>query len=266
METIVEQVAAAGIRITDLARLRVPNPPLREQRAIAEVLSALDDKIAANTTLSISADSLVRAMYDDITATATETISVDEIVSNSRETVSPDLIGENVPYIGLEHVPRRLMWSSEAGSSDSVTSLKAQFRPGDILFGKLRPYFHKVMTAIEPGVCSTDILVLRSNPEISGFALAALSSDAVIEQATASSEGTRMPRASWKDLAKIEVPWPGHDDAARFSQSVESLRSASIAVLTENRTLASIRDALLPQLMSGKVRVKDADALVANAV
>src|SRR5665647_1238428 len=49
IETIIQQVAAAGIRGSDLRRLVVPCPPVQEQRAIAEMLGALDDKISANT-------------------------------------------------------------------------------------------------------------------------------------------------------------------------------------------------------------------------
>jgi len=77
VEAIVEQVAAAGIRLSELRKLRVPVPSLVEQHAIAEVLGALDDKIAANKTLVRTADELAgtitRASVD-----LTETVTLSE--------------------------------------------------------------------------------------------------------------------------------------------------------------------------------------------
>jgi len=61
--SIVEQVAAAGIRGSDLARLRVPNPPLPEQQAIANILGALDDKIELNRRMNHTLESIARAIF-----------------------------------------------------------------------------------------------------------------------------------------------------------------------------------------------------------
>lgn len=266
IETIIQQVAAAGIRGSDLARLKVPFPRLSEQRAIGEVLGALDDKIATNTKVAAAADEWVRARLAGLTASAKEAVSVSELVVNRKELAEPSTLDPASRYLGLEHLPRRSMWATSAGTAESVTSTKAQFQRGDILFGKLRPYFHKVVVAPFDGVCSTDILVLNpSNRELSGFALASVASDIVVERATAASEGTRMPRTSWKDLAAIEVPWPGVTEAKDFSARVSAVRSSVESLIGENQTLAETRDALLPQLMSGKLRVKDAEKVLENA-
>lgn len=159
------------------------------------------------------------------------------------------------------------MWLQDCGTSADVSSAKSCFRSGDILFGKLRPYFHKVVTAPEAGICSTDVLVLAPKEDrFAGFALAGVSDDLVVQLATAASEGTRMPRTSWKDLSNVEIVWPGDVAAETFSNTVQSLRNHVIGCLAENKTLAETRDALLPQLMSGKLRVREAEALVEAAV
>lgn len=75
-----------------------------------------------------------------------------------------------------------------------------------------------------------------------------------------------MPRTNWKDLSNVEVPWPGQMAAAAFSAKVQTVRSSVIGVLAENQTLATTRDVLLPQLMSGKLRVKQAEEIVAAAI
>jgi len=63
IESIVEQVAAAGIRGSDLAKLKVPHPLISEQRAIAEVLGSLDDKIELNRRMNDTLESMARAVF-----------------------------------------------------------------------------------------------------------------------------------------------------------------------------------------------------------
>jgi type I restriction enzyme S subunit len=255
---------AAYINLADIRSLELRLPEISEQRAIAEVLGALDDKIAANTKLALIADEWVRARFDALSREAIETRPVAELVSLRRDQVRPEsFAGDDVLYVGLEHVPRRSMWLGEVGTSADVTSHKSRFEPGDILFGKLRPYFHKVVTSPHRGVCSTDILVLTpKDPKLAGIALAAVASDSVVRDVTSASEGTRMPRTNWKDLASVEVPWPGSGEALTFSADVSAVRDGVESRLAENRYLAATRDALLPQLMSGKLRVKDAEKVL----
>ena len=87
----------------------------------------------------------------------------------------------------------------------------------------------------------------------------------MIEQVVAASEGTRMPRTSWKDLASVEIRWPDVDGVQRLASRLDGIRAATLAAVAENRTLAATRDALLPHLMSGKLRVRDAEVAASEA-
>lgn len=240
----------------DAKAFHVMVPALHQQQAIAEVLGALDDKITANSATAKAADLLVRARFEALPTGKTTRLAT--ICANVREQSSPPL---GMTYVGLEHVPRRHMWLSGHGDSSSVSSAKGHFRAGDVLFGKLRPYFHKVVSAPTDGVASTDILVLRPHrAELAGYSLAALSSDSVVAKCSAASAGTKMPRTSWADLASCEVPWPGEEEALKFSETVIAIRDCVESLLRESWTLAELRDALLPALMDGTIRVKDAIA------
>lgn len=251
----------------DFLAYRLRTPPLSEQRAIAEVLGALDDKIAANTNLATTSDELVRAWYMGTSASADSTATIAELATQPRALIAPSEFTKDLAYVGLEHVPRRQMWLSEFGPAESVTSTKTRFSKGDVLFGKLRPYFHKVAATPFDGVSSTDILVVRaSDTLLKGFLLAALASDAVVERCAAASEGTRMPRTSWATLSSIEVPWPGEQAARAMSKQIDAVRDRVEAALAENRTLAATRDALLPALMSGTLRVRDAERVVESVL
>ncbi len=250
-----QNLSARAIR-----EFRYPTPSLPEQRAIAEVLGVLDDKIAGNTKLASTADAWVRTAFAGAVYRSHSKIVLGKLVASVKNLVDPIMIPVNTMYVGLEHVPRRLMWLNSSGTVGSVTSTKFRFEAGDVLFGKLRPYFHKIVSAPRDGVCSTDVLVARPvDKKMAGFVLVAMASDDVVKQCAAASEGTRMPRTNWKDLAAIQVVWPGDQAVFALSEKITNLRDAVEARLRENEILADTRGALLPQLMSGKLRVKDAE-------
>ena len=83
-----------------------------------------------------------------------------DVATEVRVSVQPQAIKPGTPYIALEHMPKRCIALSDWAVADGVGSNKFRFERGDILFGKLRPYFHKVGIAPLEGVCSTDIVVV----------------------------------------------------------------------------------------------------------
>ncbi|WP_158581603.1 restriction endonuclease subunit S [Actinomadura spongiicola] len=233
-----------------LSRLAVAPTARAEQDSAASLLGALDDKIAVNDRIADLADQVVRARYEELAATATESIRIGRLGSAVTANVPAGRIRADENYIALEHMPKRNMWLSTWTAASASTSAKRRFEPGDVLFGRLRPYFHKVGLAFVGGVASTDILVVRPERDVHrSWLLAALSSDDVVAHASAVSEGTRMPRAKWPDIAAYEVPWPGVDRARRFDELVKPLVVRVEAAMTENRILVDLRDTLLPVLI-----------------
>jgi type I restriction enzyme S subunit len=121
--------------------------------------------------------------------------------SNIAELRNEKVIPSTVPssrYVGLEHIEQNSLLLSGWGNAGDVDSQKQKFLKGDILFGKLRPYFRKVVVAPFDGICSTDIWVVK--PIIStdrDFVFYWMASDEFINRATNASEGTKMPRAKW---------------------------------------------------------------------
>lgn len=254
------------IPLVELAQWPIRLPPLAEQEAIVEVLGVLDDKIAVNERIAATAEALLRSMYDSLSI-STEGIRIDRLGRLIRDSVKPESLSGEEPYIGMEHMPRKSVWLNHWGQSSEVGSTKSAFKRGDVLFGKLRPYFHKVGLAQVDGICSTDIIVVRAmEDECRPWLLMALSSDEVVAHAAARSDGTRMPRANWADLAEFEVPWPGAEAVTRFAATATPLIDRVESGAAESRTLAALRDTLLPQLMSGKLRVRDAERIMEDAV
>ncbi len=125
-----------------------------------------------------------------------------EIATLARDTVLPGKMG-NLPYVGLEHIGENSLGLTGTGSAKDVQSTKFRFNKGDILFGKLRPYFRKVVRARMDGICSTDIWVVRPVSDVDpGYLLYLMASPGFVDCAVRGSEGTKMPRAKWEFVAR----------------------------------------------------------------
>jgi len=267
IEGIVEQVAAAGIRGSDLAKLNVPYLPLPEQRAIAGILGALDDKIEVNRRMNVTLESMARAVFrqwfvENEEVENWEVGKLGDVAENIKRSANPNEINPDTHYIGLEHMPRKSIGLAEWGNASTLESNKFAFKTGEFLFGKLRPYFHKVGIAPVDGVCSTDILVIApKSPEWYGFVLGHISSVELINYTDSASTGTKMPRTNWSDIAKYEAVLPPVSLAKKYNEIFLPIAEKIRANIIESRTLASLRDSLLPKLMRGEVRVKDVEEM-----
>lgn len=175
--------------------------------------------------------------------------------------VLPSQIAPDTPYIGLEHMPRRSIALAEWEVASKVSSNKSAFCRGQILFGKLRPYFHKVGIAPVDGVCSTDVIVLDAITEhVRSLIVACVSTDEFVAFTDQGSTGTKMPRTSWGNMKKYQIALATDAVVASFATIASPLMDKIVASIHENRTLAATRDLLLPRLMSGEIRLHDAEA------
>ena len=278
---------------THLKKMWVILPPLSEQRAIAHILCTLDDKIEVNRRMNETLEGMARAVFKswfvdfdpvrakmegrdtgfpkdiaDLFPDRLEPSEIGEIpegweVSNlgdvaalRRRGVDPASVASDTPYIGLADMPRGSIALTDWGGAGRVLSRKSAFEAGDILFGKLRPYFHKVGIAPVAGLCSTDIVVLGARkPKWSAFVLAFVSSSAFVAHTSQTATGTKMPRTSWKAMNSYELCRPTDDVAAEFQRLVTPILRRIVGNIHESRTLAAVRDALLPKLMSGELRL-----------
>jgi type I restriction enzyme S subunit len=251
-----------------IADVQVSLPPVAEQKAIAATLGALDDKIESNRRVQTIGESLIRAMVEkELSSSGGRTGTLSEYCELAKDSAKPSDISESDNYIGLEHMPRGSLFIESWGCADGVASNKWRFREGDILFGKLRPYFKKVLIAPVEGVCSTDIIVIRPISDIDTAVVAVLSSsDELIQEVSAGATGTRMPRASWNDVSSWPTPVLTDGERRRLARETQPLIDRSLALTLENRQLVRLRDALLPELLSGRIRVSEVHEKVDRAV
>ena len=136
----------------------------------------------------------------------TSSLIFSKIAKLRNEKVNP-LTVPGMRYVGLEHIEQNSLSLMGCGVAEDVDSQKQHFYAGDILFGKLRPYFRKVVIAPFDGICSTDIWVVK--PIVASdrdFVFYWMASDDFITKATNAAEGTRMPRAKWDWVSGFELP------------------------------------------------------------
>ena len=189
-----------------------------------------------------------------------------DIARQVGQSVSPESLDTGTPYFGLEHMPRRSIALTSWGNAGKVMSGKLSFRRGDFLFGKLRPYFHKVGIAPVDGICSTDIVVLNARDRcVRAFVIACISQDEFVAFTDRTSDGTKMPRTSWGRMEQYSLRVPGITTLRAFDAVVEPMLTRIVSNIHESRSLAATRDFLIPRLMSGEVRLKEAEKLVGRA-
>lgn len=229
-------------------------PPIAEQRRIARALAAIDGKIALHQQMNETLAATIRALFDRWVDAPRRTKwrrgTIGELADAPRRGVRPTELDPDTPYIGLEHVPRGNLALSSWGRAAEVTSGKFRFNRGELLFGRLRAYFKKVGIAPVDGVCSTDILVVvPREPAYAGMVLGHLASEAMIRHVDAVSTGTKMPRASWADVAEFPVEVPPAAVAEALTDQATPLIGRIVANVHEARALAELRDTLLPQML-----------------
>jgi type I restriction enzyme S subunit len=295
-----DKAAVPGVNRNHLHELETQIPPIAEQKAIAHILGTLDDKIELNSKINEALEAMAKALFkswfvdfDPVRAKAEgrstglpaeisdlfpdlfedselreipcgwRVGSLDQIGINPRETAKPGEMNSSDRYIGLEHMPRESICLGESGQAEDLESNKNRFKQGDLLFGKLRPYFKKTGYAQFHGVCSTDIVVVRKKGDYGvGFICCFLASDPFIDFTVAASSGTRMPRSSWKDMCEIPFAIPSKILLRKFDNQFCSTINKITSNCILSASLAALRDALLPKLISGELRIPDAEKML----
>jgi len=156
---------------------------------------------------------------------------------------------EECPYIALEHIEEGKLRLNGIGDSDIVTSNKYRFNEKNFLFGKLRPYFRKVVRPQFSGICSTDIWVVGARGETDlTFLFYLFANQEFVDLAYSGSSGTRMPRADWKFMKDTVWLIPSDLEEQRAIASVLSSLDDKIGLLhRQNKNLEAMAETLFRQ-------------------
>jgi type I restriction enzyme, S subunit len=284
----------------DLGMMMVQLPSRPEQERIADALQAIQDKLDLNRKMTATLEEMARALFkswfvdfdpvhakaegretglsSDVAALFPDSFDdgglplgwmmkrADEIARSVRSMANPQLMPPESPYVGLEHLPRKSLGIANHGRAKQVESGKLHFKAGDLLFGKLRPYFHKVSVMPFDGIASSDIFVFRAKlGKYRGLMYFGFSDEKFVASASGASTGTRMPRAEWSHMSEQQFATDDGQVLEVFNELALSHVSQISERLEECRKLEELRDTLLPKLLSGELRVADAEPVIAAA-
>jgi type I restriction enzyme S subunit len=136
----------------------------------------------------------------------------------------------NDVYVGLEHVASGRFTRIGEGRASDVQSAKYAFEPGDVLYGKLRPYLDKAVLANDTGICTTELLVLRPKEDVDPrFLVGIVHAPTFVRHALSGTTGVQHPRTSWNHIADFELPKFGPDERAKIANLVWDVHDAITA-------------------------------------
>lgn len=263
--------AQPQLPIMNFSKIELDLPPIETQHRIADILSAYDDLIENNRKqiklLEEAAQRLYKEWFVDLRFPGHEhtrivdgvpegwrLTTLDQICSVRKETLIPEKIDIGTPYIGLEHMPKKDICLSEWGDSSEVSSNKFKYYEDDLLFGKIRPYFHKVGFALNSGVVSTDAIVLKSVDGLWSLLLMTVSSSEFVSYTYQNcKEGAKMPRADWIQMKSYPVMIANFVIQSAFEDQIFMITRKIKTLALQANELSEARNRLLPKLINGEV-------------
>ncbi|MEU2974023.1 restriction endonuclease subunit S [Nocardiopsis alba] len=263
------------LRVGQVRELEIPPlPQIHEQEAIAVTLGALDDKIAANERIAATAIELADARFS---REATEIDFGNETFSSVAQvagggtpktkeeeywggdiawTTPTDVTALNSPY--LFETSRRI-------TPLGLENCASQIYPANSIFMTSRATIGAfAMPQFPAAVNQGFIVVLPPTEDLRWWLFHEMRSR--VDEMRSLANGSTFLELSRKNFKAMPIRMPETEALQRFSATVGPLHRRACKAAAESRTLAELRDTLLPQLMSGKLRVKDAEKIVEDNV
>ena len=302
IESITEQVAVAGIRGSDLAKVEVTCPPLKDQKAIAHILGTLDEKIELNRKTNETLEGIAKALFrswfvdfDPVRAKAEGRLAglpdeISELFPDSFEESElgeipntwkfgdlNDLANLNPESWSAKNHPSKLVYVDLSGTkngkieetvayewSDAPSRARRVLREGDTIIGTVRPGNRSFSLIQRVGLTgSTGFAVIRPKQLFNtSFLYVASTSDESIDRLAHLADGGAYPAVRPDVVMETPITVPSEPIQMLFGEMTDSLLKKISVNEQELVVLGQLRDALLPRLISGELRVPDAKKML----
>lgn len=248
-------------------------PTLSDQQAIAEVLGALDDKITINERIRATSLELSEAQFVAVEASTYPSVGeVAEVYDGPHAT--PKKTEDGPWFLSISSLKNGFLDLDESAhlAEEDFPKWTRRVQPmsGDVLFSyETRLGDAALMPPGVRGSLGRRMALLRAkSDDVSGALLlhAYLSPPFQEEIRRRTIHGATVDRIPLKEMPNWQIPLPAPEDRPELSSTLESLHGSVIQAAQENQTLAELRDTLLPKLISGQIRIKDAERAVEEAV
>lgn len=263
----------AHVNIPIIKNLPVNLPDIERQKRIADYITSYDDLIENNQKqiklLEEAAQRLYKEWFVDLHFPGYEDV---RIVGGVPEGWSKGILGDVAEnsgynekkehrdkysyYLPIDCLPKKSIAYTYFNDISLAESSLVAFKPNDILFGAMRPYFHKVVIARDYGLTRSTCFVIKSKKSTTwSFLAMLLFSEDTINYATRISVGTTMPYVRWKDFIQMPVLIPTEQMCIEFGKQFIPISKKIMKLAEQNIRLTQARDRLLSKLMSGELEV-----------
>ena len=249
-----------GIKAAELRKVIIDYPSLQTQRQIAEMLGCIDQKIQNNTRINDNLLQQLQAIYQRMFSQPSPGDMLEgrlsDICAYSQRRVSVASLSPDSYYSTENMLPGKA--GAVAASSLPTIAQTTGCMPGDILISNIRPYFKKIVYCQSECGCSTDVLCfVPQTHDLSLYLFSTLYDDHFFDYMVAGSKGTKMPRGDKQQIMAYPIVLPSTTKLVEFNGIARPMLCQIENGTQENKRLASLRDTLLPRLMSGEIDVSD---------
>lgn len=131
---------------------------------------------------------------------------------------------------------------------------------GDTVISNIRPYFKKIAYCTKEIGCSADVLCFTpKDKSLSLYLFDTLFMDQFFDYMVLGSHGTKMPRGDKSSIMKYPIHIPSESELSGFNQLAQPTMEMICKNKNESKALKTMRDSLLPRLLSGELDVSDID-------
>ena len=246
-------------------------PSPSEQQSIAEVLGVLDDKIAANTALVATADALLatefRTRLHQTEVHDRELTAIANVVlGGTPPRARPDYWTDGtIPWLNSGAVnATRIVEPSELITAEALANSAAKLMPNGATLLAITGATLGQIARLEMTASGNQSIVGVWSDDVNVNTWLYFAIQARLDDLLARATGAAQQHVSKGDVEQLVVPVPSQAVLEEFSSVATPLLELAATAERENRTLAATRDALLPQLMSGKLRVRDAERVASE--
>ena len=256
-----------GIRLSELLKVTLELPSLSEQRAISDVLGALDDKIDSNQRKIAKAGELMHLEFLASTVSGSRKGSLGEVLTELRSKVGGDsasvvvlsALAEGQLVVSDDHFKKKV-YSAEIGKYLKVPQWAFAYNPSRINIGSIGLNSSTTVGAVSP----VYVVAQAQTSAVARWVEQALRTGNVKDQIVAYSSGSVRQVLRYADFASIQLDIPSDEALSGFEDRTLILYELVDAATRETNSLLILRDTLLPELLSGRLRVKDAESMMEN--
>ena len=251
----------ATLNVKNLNEMPIPFYSKEYTSNVVKILSSLDRKIELNNKINADLEEMAHAIFKNWLSECTDEVTIGELSLNITNYEKTD--AEEVVLINSSDVTEGYFDHHNYSPNKNLKGhFKKRFQKGDILYSQVRPrnrHWAYCYFDANDYLASTQLMVIRNNPSLitSILLYQYIISDNVWKEFTLKTEtrsGT-FPQGNYEDLSQIRVPY--NSDVEGISNQLETLYAKMFMLEKENSCLSTLRDTLLPRLMSGELEIPE---------